>query len=42
MKPYINGFELDLNVPTIKDLNSIRDFENKNADITVFDTGTLH
>jgi len=38
-KAYINGFELDKNVPTFKDINKARDFETKNADITVFDTG---
>ena len=38
-KAYINGFELEKNVTTIKDINKARDFETKNADITVFDTG---
>ena len=30
-----------MNVPTIKDLNKNSDFETKNADITVFDTGNF-
>ena len=38
-KAYVNGFELEKDVPTIKDINKARDFETKNADITVFDTG---
>jgi len=38
-KAYINGYELEKNVPTFKDINKARDFETKNADITVFDTG---
>ena len=40
-KAYVNGFEIDKNVPTFKDINKARDFENKNADITVFDTGNF-
>jgi hypothetical protein len=38
-KAYVNGFELEKNVATIKDINKARDFETKNADITVFDAG---
>jgi len=40
-KAYVNGFEIEKNVPTIKDINKARDFETKNADITVFDTGNF-
>ena len=29
------------NVPTIKDINKARDFETKNADISIFDTGNF-
>jgi len=38
-KAYVNGYEILKNTPSFKDINKARDFETKNADITVFDTG---
>jgi len=38
-KAYVKGFEILKNAPSFKDINKARDFETKNADITVFDTG---
>jgi len=40
-RAYVNGYELEKNAPTIKDINKARDFETKNGDISVFDTGNF-
>ena len=40
-KAYVNGYEIEKNVPSIKDLNKFRDFETKNSDITIFDSGNF-
>ena len=40
-KAYVNGYEIEKNVPSIKDLNKARDFETKNSDITIFDSGNF-
>ena len=40
-KAYVNGYEIDKDTATIKDLNKARDFETKNSDISIFDTGNF-
>ena len=40
-KAYVNGYEIEKDGLTIKDLNKARDFETKNSDISIFDTGNF-
>ena len=40
-KAYVNGYEIEKDGFTIKDLNKARDFETKNSDISIFDTGNF-
>jgi len=40
-KAYINGFELEKTLTTVKDINKARDFESINAGISTFDTGNF-